>query len=95
MSDPQPAPAAPPPPARPALRAIACPRCGGDFRCGAAGPGPCACSGLTLTPALQAALRARWDDCLCLDCLRTLADGAPLEPATVTGPATPPPPPRG
>lgn len=57
-----------------------CPRCGGDFRCGVADPGPCACAGLTLTPELQAALRQRFDRCLCVACLRALQQGAALEP---------------
>jgi len=55
-----------------------CPRCGSAFACGAAAPGPCPCSTVTLDPALRARLRARFDGCLCLDCLRALAQGAPL-----------------
>jgi hypothetical protein len=58
-----------------------CPRCGGGFTCGAAGPGPCACSTLTLSAALQAQLRQQYSGCLCLPCLQALAqadlDGAP------------------
>jgi Cysteine-rich CWC len=59
--------------------AARCPRCGGAFHCGAADPAPCACSTLALTPALQAALRQRYEGCLCLACLQALARGAPLE----------------
>lgn len=55
-----------------------CPRCGGGFHCGAADAAPCPCSTLTLTPELQAALRERWQGCLCLACLKALAAGAPL-----------------
>ncbi len=50
-----------------------CPRCGGAFLCGAAGPGPCACSTLTLSAALQAQLRQQYSGCLCLHCLQALA----------------------
>ena len=50
-----------------------CPRCGGPFACGAAGPGPCACTGVTLSTALQAQLRSQYKGCLCLACLRVLA----------------------
>ncbi len=50
-----------------------CPRCGGGFECGAAGPAPCACTGLALAPALLAELRCRYEGCLCLRCLRELA----------------------
>ena len=59
-----------------------CPRCGGAFHCGAQDAAPCACSTLTLAPELQAALRQRYEGCLCLACLQALAQGAPLEPAT-------------
>lgn len=58
-----------------------CPRCGGTFACGAAGPGPCACSSLTLSDTLQAQLRQQYSGCLCLPCLQALVqaevDGAP------------------
>lgn len=50
-----------------------CPRCGGGFTCGAAGPGPCACSTLVLSAALQAQLRQQYHGCLCLSCLQALA----------------------
>ncbi len=50
-----------------------CPRCGGGFVCGMAGPGPCACTTLTLSAEMQAALRKRYTSCLCMNCLRELA----------------------
>lgn len=66
---------APPPTAN-----AACPRCGGAFRCGVADPGPCACTTLTLSPALAAELAQRWPGrCLCLACLQAL-HGAPPTP---------------
>ena len=50
-----------------------CPRCRGPFVCGAAGPEPCACTTVTLSAELQAALRPRYTGCLCMGCLRELA----------------------
>ncbi len=63
-----------------------CPRCGGVFACGAAGAAPCACTTVVLPPASLAALRGRYDGCLCLDCLRALAAGAPLAPPPAADP---------
>jgi hypothetical protein len=63
-----------PPHAAPANRPDnTCPRCGGGFHCGAHDASPCACTGLTLSAALQQELRARYQGCLCLACLRSLA----------------------
>lgn len=53
-----------------------CPRCGGSFHCGVADPGPCACTTLELDAATLGALRARYIGCLCLTCLRELAQRA-------------------
>jgi Cysteine-rich CWC len=50
-----------------------CARCAQGFHCGAGDTAPCACSGLTLSPDLQARLRALYSGCLCLTCLRQLA----------------------
>lgn len=64
-----------------------CPRCGGDFGCGA-NAGHCDCFGIRLSDALRAELSARYSGCLCLRCLRAVVDGAsaaPVHPAT--GPA--------
>ncbi|HET9205879.1 MAG TPA: cysteine-rich CWC family protein [Burkholderiaceae bacterium] len=56
----------------------ACARCGGGFHCGANDPAPCACTGLQLSATLLASLRQRHTGCLCLRCLRELAEaGAP------------------
>lgn len=49
-----------------------CPRCGGAFHCGADDPQPCACTSLTLPPALLAGLRERFEGCLCMACLTQL-----------------------
>jgi hypothetical protein len=46
-----------------------CPRCGGVFHCGATDPAPCVCTTITLSAATLAALRQRWQGCLCLACL--------------------------
>ena len=62
-----------------------CPRCGGGFICGFScgftcgftrgrdGAAPCPCTGVTLDAATLAGLRRQYSGCLCLDCLRTLA----------------------
>ena len=55
-----------------APRESRCPRCGGAFHCGVDDPQPCACTTLTLAPALLASLRERFDSCLCLACLAQL-----------------------
>jgi len=49
-----------------------CPRCGATFHCGAAGPGPCPCTGVDLGAVLQARLRSQFQGCLCLACLHQL-----------------------
>jgi Cysteine-rich CWC len=60
-----------------------CPRCGGEFHCGAADPSvPCACKAIALDVPTLAALRERYASCLCMACLReiqrgALSDGAP------------------
>ena len=59
-----------------AAAADRCPRCGGLFTCGASGPGDCACTTVTLGAALQRRLRERYEGCLCLACLRELAQTA-------------------
>jgi hypothetical protein len=62
-----------------------CPRCGGEFHCGVDDTGPCACTGIVLTPAMLASLRARYAGCLCLDCLAAIA----ADPARAAAPAVP------
>jgi hypothetical protein len=56
-------------------RATACPRCGGEFACGAGADRatPCFCVSFELGPERLAELRAKWSDCLCAACLRALA----------------------
>jgi hypothetical protein len=56
-----------------------CPRCGRGFRCGAADPGPCPCTTLTLDAALLARLRVTFDGCLCLRCLAELQAARQME----------------
>jgi len=51
-----------------------CPRCARPFACGMHGRAPCACTGVALSPATLARLRAEHAGCLCLDCLRELAE---------------------
>ena len=53
-----------------------CPRCGGDFHCGAADlTVPCACKAVALDARTLAALRARYEGCLCVACLREIQRG--------------------
>jgi Cysteine-rich CWC len=64
-----------------------CPRCGAGFRCGAA-EGVCDCFGLQLDAPLRAELARQWPgQCLCLRCLRALAQ-AP-SPLTISPPDEP------
>jgi hypothetical protein len=53
-----------------------CPRCGGGFHCGVNDATPCPCSTITLDAATQAALRTRYQGCLCLRCLQALSEEA-------------------
>lgn len=50
-----------------------CARCGAPFHCGMADATPCACTQVTLSPDVLAALRDRFTGCLCLACLRHVA----------------------
>lgn len=50
-----------------------CPRCGGMFHCGIDDTDPCACTSVTLSPALLADLRGRYTGCLCVRCLSEVA----------------------
>jgi Cysteine-rich CWC len=55
-----------------------CPRCGGDFHCGANDPAtPCACKAIALDAQTLAALRERYAGCLCLSCLREIQRSEP------------------
>jgi len=56
-----------------------CPRCGGTFHCGIDDTAPCACTTVTLSPALLADLRQRYTGCLCARCLTELS--TPAQPA--------------
>jgi len=61
---------------RPAPSDECCPRCGRRFHCGASDAAPCACTTLRLSAIALSELRARYDGCLCLDCLQALAHAA-------------------
>lgn len=52
-----------------------CPRCGGPFHCGA-GEARCDCFDLRLSPELMSLLRASYQRCLCIACLKALQEGA-------------------
>ena len=53
-------------------RPTVCESCGTDFGCGAQLAG-CWCSELKLSDETRAELRARFDGCLCRDCLERFA----------------------
>ena len=54
-----------------------CPRCGGDFHCGAADPSaPCDCKSITLDAQTLASLRERYVSCLCVACLSDIQRGS-------------------
>ena len=66
-----------------AARDDRCPRCGDGFLCGVNDDAPCPCTAVTLDAVTRAALRARYDGCLCLRCLRcfqVLRDTALISP---------------
>lgn len=54
-----------------------CAACGRVFGCGAE-TDACWCAGLTLTETMADELRTKFNDCLCSDCLKTLASGPAL-----------------
>jgi len=58
----------------PGHRAATCPRCGAAFACGVGADRstPCFCASVKLSDARRAELGAKWSDCLCETCLRTL-----------------------
>ena len=62
------------------LQPDTCPRCGAGFKCGAAGPWPCACASVGLSAELRQQLAQRFEGCLCQACLQALAQGAALAP---------------
>jgi hypothetical protein len=49
-----------------------CPRCQQPFECKVGDISHCQCSGLVLTPEEKIFLEARYNDCLCINCLREL-----------------------
>lgn len=68
-----------------------CPRCGGPFHCGVNDTGPCACTTLSLPPALLARLAQDYAGCLCLGCLHSLAAAAEVAAAAAAATAGNPP----
>jgi hypothetical protein len=49
-----------------------CPRCKESFECRSGNITQCHCYGVELTAELRAFVEQRFNDCLCLDCLRYL-----------------------
>jgi hypothetical protein len=50
-----------------------CPRCRAVFDCGANDARPCACGAVTLDDSTRAMLQSTYAGCLCVECLRALA----------------------
>jgi hypothetical protein len=49
-----------------------CPRCHQPFQCKAGDISHCGCAGIVLTTEEQAFIESRYQDCLCLNCLKEL-----------------------
>jgi hypothetical protein len=49
-----------------------CPRCSIAFECKAGTIAQCQCSAIRLSAEESAFIQARYDDCLCINCLRDL-----------------------
>jgi hypothetical protein len=49
-----------------------CQRCGAAFQCKAGSIMQCQCSGIQLTLEERAAIEKKFDDCLCIHCLKVL-----------------------
>lgn len=54
-----------------------CPRCGAAFECKVNNPMHCQCAHIVLSSDQLEALQARYDDCLCADCLQQVANAEP------------------
>ena len=52
-----------------------CPRCNKGFECKAHSISECQCSTVTLTEKERAFISIKFDDCLCVDCLREIEVG--------------------
>ncbi|MEP6467857.1 MAG: cysteine-rich CWC family protein [Parafilimonas sp.] len=49
-----------------------CSRCAGTFECKAGDIAHCQCNNIVLSEEEMAFIEARYDDCLCINCLREL-----------------------
>jgi hypothetical protein len=49
-----------------------CPRCGQPFACRVGDVANCQCSSVTLTIEERAFIEDRYEDCLCINCLKDL-----------------------
>jgi uncharacterized C2H2 Zn-finger protein len=54
-----------------------CPRCGAAFECKVNNPLHCQCAHILLSSDQLETLQARYDDCLCANCLQQVADAGP------------------
>lgn len=51
-----------------------CPRCGAEFVCNAEDKWHCQCAKVVLNDSARTYLAAHYTDCLCINCLRQLAE---------------------
>lgn len=49
-----------------------CPRCGNGFECKVGNIGECQCAGVQLSIEERAFIETRYNDCLCISCLKEL-----------------------
>jgi hypothetical protein len=49
-----------------------CPKCGNDFKCNNHNISNCACMEVPIDPVTRQKIAEKYDDCLCVDCLKLL-----------------------
>ncbi len=53
-----------------------CPRCNNFFECKVGSIGLCQCSSIALTIEERSLIESKYQDCLCVNCLRDMKSGA-------------------
>ena len=51
-----------------------CPKCGNDFECNNQQIESCGCMQVPLDPTTRQKIAAQYNDCLCVSCLKALAE---------------------
>ena len=60
---------------KPPGRQLKCARCNSSFECNSADVTNCQCNAVPLSIEIQAVIKTKYDDCLCVNCLQELATG--------------------